>query len=389
MDVVRTIEAFCLQIPRETPYLGPLEAGLQPSAKGLYVRPGNQTYYSVHDHSVLIKMTTQDGAVGWGECFGALAPRIVATIVEELAEPMIVGRSPHQAVAIFDDLYDSLRVRGYSGGFWLDAIAGLDQALWDLRGKLLGLPVSLLLGAQRARKLPAYASGLPAASMEERVAMARAWVQKGFQAIKFAGAVASRGELAEMRALRAAVGSDVRILADLHWRYTAPEAITLISAMEAYGLAVAEAPVKPEDVDGLRRVAASVKTRVAAGEEWRTVHEYRPRLAAQCMSIVQPEMLRMGVTGFYRVCLLAEAFHARIMPHATVGVGIGQAASLHVAAACRGFEMHEYQPSIFDRNLAFVDTAMKCERGYFHLPAGSGLGAEPKAELFDFLQPAG
>ena len=74
MDVVRSIEAFCLQIPRETPYLGPLEAGLQPSARGLYVRPGNRTYYSVHDHSVLIKMTTQDGAVGWASASARWRP---------------------------------------------------------------------------------------------------------------------------------------------------------------------------------------------------------------------------------------------------------------------------------------------------------------------------
>lgn len=130
-DSVTRIETFPLQIPRDEPYLGSLEAGTSANSRGTFVRPGNRTLYSIHDHSVLIKMMTRSGLVGWGECFGVVAPEIVSTIVESLCEPMVIGRNPHEVVAIFDDLYDSLRVRGYFGGFWLDAIAGIDMALWD------------------------------------------------------------------------------------------------------------------------------------------------------------------------------------------------------------------------------------------------------------------
>ncbi len=385
MDVISRIETFSLQIPRSVPYLGRLEEGVQPNDRGLYVRRGNRTYYSIHDHTVLIKLTTRAGLVGWGECFGVVAPEIVSTIVEALGEPMIVGRSPHQVTAIFDDLYDSLRVRGYFGGFWLDAIAGLDMALWDLRGKMLDLPVSLLLGGQRATRLPAYVSGLPESELSARTALAQAWINRGFHAVKFAAAVAQEGELTEIQALRSALGAKPQILVDFHWRYTSQEAVALISAMEPHGLAVAEAPVPPEDIEGLRHVARSVKTPIAIGEELRTVHEYLPRFRAQCMSIIQPEMLHMGITSFYRVCLLADAFHCRIMPHATVGIGIGQAASLHVSAAIRNFAMHEYQHSIFDQNLRLVHTRMNCEQGYFHLPQGPGLGVEPLDAAFDYI----
>ena len=385
MDTVSRIETFPLRIPRSVPYLGQLEEGVQPNAQGLFVRPGNRTYYSIHDHTVLIKMTTKAGRVGWGECFGVVAPEIVSTIVEALCEPMIVGRSPHQVTAIFDDLYDSLRVRGYFGGFWLDAIAGLDMALWDLRGKMLDLPVSLLLGGQRTSKLSAYVSGLPESRLSARTDLAQAWMERGFKAVKFAAAVGQEGELAEIQALRAALGPEPDILADFHWRYTSQEAVALISAMEPFGLAVAEAPVLPEDIEGLQHVARSVKTPVAIGEELRTVHEYLPRFKAQCMSIIQPEMLHTGITSFYRICLLADAFHCRVMPHATVGIGIGQAASLHVSAAIRNFAMHEYQHSIFDRNIRLVQTQMTCEKGYFHLPQGPGLGVEPRDEAFDYI----
>ena len=385
MDTVSRIETFPLRIPRAVPYLGQLEEGVQPNAQGLFVRPGNRTYYSIHDHTVLIKMTTKAGRIGWGECFGVVAPEIVSTIVEALGEPMIVGRSPHQVTAIFDDLYDSLRVRGYFGGFWMDAIAGLDMALWDLRGKMLDLPVSLLLGGQRTSKLSAYVSGLPESRLSARTDLAQAWMKRGFKAVKFAAAVGQEGELAEIQALRAALGPEPEILADFHWRYTGQEAVALISAMEQFGLAVAEAPVPPEDIEGLQHVARSVKTPVAIGEELRTVHEYLPRFKAQCMSIIQPEMLHTGITGFYRICLLADAFHCRVMPHATVGIGIGQAASLHVSAAIRNFAMHEYQHSIFDRNIRLVQTQMTCEKGYFHLPQGPGLGVEPRDEAFDYI----
>ena len=385
MDTVELVEAFPLRIPRPTPYLGGLEHGVEPNAKGLFIRPGNRTVYSVHDHTVLVRVATRAGQVGWGECFGVVAPEIVATIVQELAEPMVVGRHPHQVVEVFDDLYDSLRVRGYFGGFWLDALAGIDQALWDLRGRLLDLPVCHLLGGRRLKRLPAYVSGLPGPDLPARAAVAKGWMERGFSAVKFAGAVAHEGELAEIRAVREAIGPDPQILADFHWRYTGSEAVTIIRSMEPHGLAVAEAPVKPEDVAGLAHVARSVQTPVAAGEELRTVHEYLPRLEARALSIIQPEMLHTGVTGFQRICLLADAFHCRVMPHATIGIGIGQAASLHVAAAIPNFDMHEFQHTIFHRNLRLVDTDMDCREGHFHLPNGPGLGVTPEPEAFKYM----
>ncbi len=238
---------------------------------------------------------------------------------------------------------------------------------------------------QRVARLPAYVSGLPEPDLPSRAALAQSWIRRGFTAVKFAAAVAQEGELAEIRALRSALGPEPQILADYHWRYTGQEAVALITSMEPYGLAVAEAPVPPEDIEGLRHVAQHVRTPVAAGEELRTVHEYLPRFKAQCMSIIQPEMLHMGITSFYRVCLLADAFHCRVMPHATVGIGIGQAASLHVSAALRNFAMHEYQHSIFDRNLSLVSTRMACRQGYFQLPEGPGLGVEPRDEAFDYV----
>jgi galactonate dehydratase len=385
MDRIESLEVFPLRIPRDTPYLGPLEPGVTISPHGYFVRPGNQTVYSIHDHSVLVKLTTERGVAGWGEAFGVVVPRVAATLMQELMAPLVVGRSPHDGLAIVEDIYNAMRVRGFFGGFYVDALAGIDIALWDLRGKLTGLPICNLLGARRHARLPVYVSGLPKATLAERAALAKEWIDQGFSAVKFAAAVAHEGELAEMQAIRAAIGPGPQILVDLHWRYTDQEAVKLISQLEPYDLAVAEAPVQAEDLEGQARVAAAVKTPVAIGEELRTVYEYRPRFVKRCMSIIQPEMAHMGITSFWHVCQMAQAFHCRVMPHATIGIGIAQAASLQVSAALANFAMHEYQHSIFDRNAAFVTGDMRCASGYFYLPEGPGLGVEPAPGVFDYV----
>ena len=391
MDRIKQIDLFPLEIPRDTPYLGPLEEGIRVSERGYFVRPGNQTIYSVHDHTLLVKLTTERGLVGWGESFGVVTPRTAAAIIEDLLTPLVIGRDPHDVVAIAEDIYNGMRVRGFFGGFYVDALAGIDMALWDLRGKLTGLPVCKLLGSQRHKRIPAYVSGLPKATRQERAKLAKTWLDKGFGAVKFAAVVAHEGEVAEMQSIREAVGPGPRILADFHWRYTDQEAIKLITQLEAYDLYVAEAPVQSEDMEGQAAVVRAVKTPVAIGEELRTVYEYRPRFVNRCMSIIQPEMAHMGITSFWEVCRMAQAFHCKVMPHATIGVGIAQAASLQVAVTLSNLDMHEYQHSIFDRNLRFVHNPirnaqmMSCEAGYFTLPEGPGLGVEPTEAVFEFV----
>ena len=383
-EKIASIEVFRLTIPRETPYLGPLENGVVPNEKGHFVRPGNQTVYSVADHCVLVKVTTESGATGWGECVAVVAPEIATTILRDLIIPLVVGRDPHEVVRIYEDLYNALRVRGFFGGFYHDAIAALDIALWDLRGKLLGMPVCRLLGSMRYPKIPAYVSGLPRPTIEERVTLAQEWMARGFSAVKFASAVSHDGIVAEMKALRDALGPKPRILIDMHWKFTAAEAIKLITELERHDLYVAEAPVKPEDAEGQALIVRSVKTPVGIGEELRTVYEYRPRFEQQCMHVIQPEMGRTGLTSFWNICQMAVAFNCTVMPHASIGIGVFQAASLHVSAALPNLAMHEYQHSIFDKNLQYVDTTMCCEAGYFTVPQEPGLGVEPSEDVLQF-----
>lgn len=385
LDAIAKIETFIVRIPRDVPYLGPLREGEFINDKGYLIRKGNRSIYPSADMSVLVKITGESGTVGWGETYGIAAPEAVVAIIDNLLAPTILGRCPSAVMVIHEDLYDLMRVRGFFGGYFVDALAGIDIALWDLFGKRANLSVAQLLGGRRHRTLPAYVSGLPAATLAERCDMAQAWVAKGFSAIKFAAAMSDDGIVTEMAALREAVGPGVDLMVDLHWKFEAGEAIRLIRRLEPYNLYFAEAPCQPEDLEGQTRVARAIGVPLAIGEELRTVYEYRPRFEARTMSIIQPEIGHTGITQFARICQMAQAFHCLVIPHASISMGIFMAASLQASVGLQRIPYHEYQHSIFDRNLGFTTGGMACAGGHYTLPEGPGLGVEPNDALFSHI----
>ena len=388
LDAIASVDVFIVRIPREVPYLGPLKDGEAINERGYLIRKGNRTIYPDKDMTVLVRITGESGKVGWGETYGITAPEATAAIIRDLLAPVIRGRCPSEVTCIWDDLYDMQRVRGYHSGYYVDALAAVDIALWDLFGHATGLSVAQLLGGRRRDAIPAYVSGLPRQTVAGKCDLALEWQAKGQTAFKFAAAVSDAGIVREMTALREALGPGARIAVDLHWKFEAAEAVRLIRQLEAHDLWFAEAPVAPEDIPGLARVAQSVGTPVAAGEEWRTVYDVRPRLEAGAVSILQPEMGHTGVTQFSRIATLAQAFHKQIIPHATISTGIFMAASLQASAAAAGVVTHEYQHSVFDRNLGFLTGDMGCADGVFRVPGGPGLGVAPNDSLLEMAEPA-
>jgi L-alanine-DL-glutamate epimerase-like enolase superfamily enzyme len=385
VDAITSVETFIISIPREVPYLGPLKEGEVINGRGYLIRKGNRTIYPSTDMTLLVKVTGESGKVGWGECYGIVAPEATKSIISDVLAPVIIGRDPGDAVVIHEDLYDLMRVRGFFGGYYLDALAGVDIALWDLTGKNLGVPVSTLLGGRRHDTIRAYVSGLPKATLQERCDLAVHWVGKGYKGIKFAAVVSEADIVKEMAALREAVGPDIDLMVDLHWKFEAGEAIRIIRRLEPYNLFFAEAPVQPENLEGQARVAAGIGVPLALGEELRTTFEYRPRFEARAMSIVQPEMGHTGITEFIGIGRMAQAFHMNIMPHASISVGIFMAASLQASSTLQNVTYHEYQHSIFDRNLSYTNGDMASGEGTYVVPTGPGLGVEPKEEIFAFV----
>jgi galactonate dehydratase len=385
-DVVRSIEVFALTQTRDTPYLGAARPGEEPNARGYLVRKGNRTVYPTFDRSVLVRIGTRDGVTGWGETYGLVAPRAVAEIITDLLADFTIGRDPTDPSVIFDDLYDLMRVRGYTGGFYVDALAAIDIALWDIAGRIAGRPVRDLLGNASRDTIPAYVSGLPERTAEARAALARSWQARGFDAFKFATPVADDGPAAEMETLRAALGPHARIAADMHWNHTADEALALIGAMEPHGLWFAEAPVRTEDIAALERVSKGTGVPIAVGEEWRTVWDMRHRVDRCRISIVQPEMGHKGITSFTRIGTLAAERGIDVLPHATIGAGIFLAASLQAAATLPTLVGHEFQHSIFEPNRRLLSGDMDCREGAYRLPAGAGLGVRPSEEALRLMQ---
>ena len=196
---IRTVETFIVALPRDVPYLGPLGDGETVNERGYFVRCGNRTIYPTVDRSVLLKITTDDGTIGWGETYGIVAPQAVTAIVGDVFAPILAGREAIDIPTIWDELYALMRVRGHWSGFFTDALAAVDIALWDVAGKLAGQPVVHLLGGARRQQIPAYASGLPRATLSGRVDLARELVANGFRGIKFAAVVSNDGVIAEMQ----------------------------------------------------------------------------------------------------------------------------------------------------------------------------------------------
>lgn len=385
VDIIANVETFIISLPRAIPYLGPLRQGEHVNEKGYVIRRGNRTIYPTSDMSVLIKITGESGRVGWGETYGIVAPQAVKAIIDEVLGPVMIGRDVAAPIVLHEDLYDLMRVRGFFGGYYVDSLAGVDIAVWDLLARGLKQPLVSVLGGMRHAQLPAYVSGLPKSTLQERCDLALEWVRKGFKGIKFAAAMSDDGIVQEMAALREALGPDIDLMVDLHWKFTAGEALRLIKRLEPYQLYFAEAPCEPEDIEGQEIVARAIQTPLALGEELRTVFEYRPRFERRCMSIIQPEMGHTGVTEFMQIGHMAHAFHIDVIPHAAIGIGIFMAASLHGAAALKRVPYHEYQHSIFDKNHRYVTGSMRCENGFYTVPDGDGIGVEPHPSVFNYI----
>lgn len=375
------VEAIALRVAR--PLTSHMGHPLQPSERGYLIDPDNGTIYPADDRTLLLRVTCEDGTVGWGETYGIVAAGAVQALVEDVIAPFLRGQDPLDVQLLWQRLYDMMRVRGYTTGFWLDALAAVDIALWDLCGKRLGLPVRKLLGGGARDRLPAYITHIPGTDPAAKLEAVGALRAEGYRAFKV-HASSAFDPVALIHAMRAHF-PDIEIMLDLHWHHTAGEAINIARAIESCRIAFLEAPVHTEDIDGLARLAAVTRIPIAVGEEWRTVFDAHLRLKTGALSVIQPEMGRTGITQFLRICQLADVFHVRVAPHATIGFGVFMAASLHASAAAAMFSVHEVQNHFVHRYLDHFDTTMRCEDGRYTLPEGPGLGIAPKASLMRYV----
>ncbi len=373
MSIVQ-VEAIPVRIRRSEAYLGAMPEGT--SEASYFVRPPYRALYSAYFETAFVKITADDGTVGWGEALAPVAPEVVATIVEQLLAPALLGQDPMAHDRLWTRMYGLMRERGYYGGFMLDAISACDIALWDLRGRLLEQPVHALLGGPHRDRVPCYISGLPEPTDDLRVALAERWVTKGFSSFKLAAGFGARADVTSLERLRAALGPDATLLLDAHWVYPLDDAIRLGRELERLDVAVFEAPMEPEDVAGHAALAAAVAVPIAIGETERTRYQFKPWLLQRGADLLQPDVGRTGITELHKIASMAETFNIPVAPHLSVGLGPCIAASIQLAAAIPNLFMLEYQPPVFELAVSLLQEPLTCEAGWYELPQGPGLGID-------------
>jgi L-alanine-DL-glutamate epimerase-like enolase superfamily enzyme len=282
---------------------------------------------------VVVRVRTAQGVEGLGAI--GLGSEAVARVVEDLLAPLVVGASPFDVELLWETMYRSTVNIGRKG-LVLEAISGVDIALWDVMGRATGQPVFNLLGGRTRRRLRAYASRLY--PREDRDALreeALDLVAAGFTAVKMRFGFGPRDGQRGMRAneelvgtVREAVGPDVEVMADAYMGWTADYALRMLRRLEQYDLRWVEEPLLPDDVAGAARLRAAVTTPIAGGEHEFTRWGFRELVTHGALDVLQPDANRVGgITEARKIWALAAAYDLPVVPHG------GNLHNLHLAIA--------------------------------------------------------
>ena len=345
---------------------------------------------------VLVEIECDDGTVGWGECLGPARPN--AAIVAAYAG-WLIGRDPRETEKLWATLYNALRDQGQRG-LTITALSGIDIALWDIKGKHYGAPISMLIGGRWRESVRAYATGSFKRDGIDRIAdnaaeMAERRAQ-GFHACKIKIGFGVGEDLEVIRAVREAIGPDMRLMIDANHGYTVPEAIRLGKAAAQYDIDWFEEPVVPEQLSAYREVRAGQPIPVAGGETWHTRWGMWPAIESRAVDILQPDLCGCG--GFsetMKIASLATLHGIRVVPHVW-GTGVQIAAALQFMAAMvpDPVRVAPVEPILeFDRThnpfrQAVLQKPLEAVNGVVAIPDGPGLGIEiNRAALAEFRMP--
>jgi L-alanine-DL-glutamate epimerase-like enolase superfamily enzyme len=322
---------------------------------------------------VLVRVTANNGLVGWGEAYGGGWPSTVIATKTRVA-PLAIGQDPRDA-SLTPMLERTLHNIGRAGPT-LHAISGLDIALWDLRGKIEGVPVHALLGGKKRSRIQAYASLLQYGNDLDAIRrnVARA-LERGYRQIKLHERTAEAAA-----ATRETTGAGIPIMVDTNCAWTPDAATAAVAAMAPANLLWVEEPIwPPEDFASLAAVRKGTGVATAAGENATGVLDFRKMIAAEAVDYVQPSAIKLGgLTNLWSVCTDAEASGVTCVPHAPF-FGPGYLATLHALAA----KQKESALERFFCDMAVMpyDKTVPVAQGWAEVPDAPGLGADPEIEL--------
>ncbi|MBI1787756.1 MAG: galactonate dehydratase [Acidobacteria bacterium] len=322
---------------------------------------------------LFLKVHTNAGITGLGEPITEGRALTCKTAVEEI-KPYLIGKDPRRVAHHWQAIYRHAFYRG--GPILTSALSGIDQALWDIKGKALGVPVYELLGGPTRDRVRVYAhAGTPEAM--------RAAMQKGFSAFKTGPAKRRPARYVETPAavqyaadkfaeLRRAVGNDVDIGIDFHGAISPALAKVLIKALEPYQPMFIEEPCQAQNHDIMAEIARGTHLPIATGERVFTKWGFREVLEKKAATILQPDLCHAGgITECRLIAGMAEAYYASIAPHNPLGP-ISLAAGVQLAASIPNFLCQE-QVSLGE---GYLKKPFTVSNGYLELPKGPGLGIE-------------
>lgn len=329
--------------------------------------------YSVNFETALIKVTMDSGLVGWGEAQAPLAPEVACEIIRLLLAPALedveFNGTREEVETLWQRMYSTMRVRGQTAGFMMDAISGVDIALWDIAAKTAGEPLYRLLGGVTDR-VPAYVSGLPAVN---RVETARRYLGEGYSKFKLFFDVAESDDF--FRAMDE-LPSDAHIAVDALWRLTPDSAIAFGEQLDARNALWFEAPLLPEDAEAHGQLASQVRTPIAIGESYRSTWEMRPFFRERAVGVYQLDLGRCGITEGLRLARMACHYGVTVVPHLSIAMGPQIAAALHFAAAVENCELAEFNPQVLDMANRFLRDPLTMDGAAYRIPERPGLGID-------------
>ena len=325
--------------------------------------------------SLLVKVTTSDGMIGWGETFGfGVAPAAKAAI-DTMIAPLCLGQDASQMAPLMLEVQKKLHIFG-RGGPVMYGISAVDIALWDLAGKAAGLPVHRLLGGAQSDRVPAYASLMRFTKPELVRKNVRAAIDAGFRALKLHEVAP-----AAIRAAREEGGPEVELMLDVNCPWSLAEAKVQVEALQAVRPRWIEEPIwPPENFSALAQLRQATNIPIAAGENVSTLLEFDRIMTDGAVDIIQPSPAKMGgLTELAKVAALAAARNVTLMVH-TFYDGPGLLASIHATAALGGSEsMLEWRA--FDLEAGLYGSALQPREGFVAVPQAAGLGMDPDADV--------
>ncbi|MFC6953457.1 galactonate dehydratase [Halorubellus litoreus] len=344
--------------------------------------------YEVPPRWLFLRVETDTGLVGWGEPVVEGRAHTVRAAVEELMDAYLVGEDPLPVEDHWQTMYRGGFYRG--GPVLMSAIAGIDQALWDIRGKHFDAPAYELLGGPVREKIQVY-QWVGGDRPDDVADAAREKVDAGYDALKMNATAELRrvdspsavdDAVERLRTVREAVGRDVDVAVDFHGRVSKPMAKRLVAALEPHEPFFVEEPVLPEHLDALPAIQAQTSTPIATGERLYTRGDFRDVLETGAVDVIQPDLSHAGgITEVAKIASMAETYDVALAPHCPLGP-IALAACVQVDAVAQNALIQEQSLDIHYNETADVldyladPSVFEFEDGYLPLPDGPGLGVE-------------